>query len=242
MCNLIRDFYSRMGLWNDVWVSLSVRDFSHPEKYIGDASDWDICEKMLEEVSNELGLNAKRCEGEAALYGPKLDFMFKDALGRDIQIPTIQLDFAMPKRFDLNYIDENGIKQHPVMVHRAVLGSYERFMVLLLEQFKGVLPVWLSPVQVNIVPVNIKYHDEYCKKIFDILNEEDIRVSYDDSKESMNKKVRQSNIMKNPFTVIIGDNERDNNLISYRKYNSEKTISLSIDEFIKFIKDEIKKR
>lgn len=242
MCNLIRDFYSRMGLWNDVWVSLSVRDYSHPEKYIGESSDWDICEKMLEEVSNELGLNAKRCEGEAALYGPKLDFMFKDALGRDIQIPTVQLDFAMPKRFDLNYIDENGMKQHLVMVHRAVLGSYERFMVLLLEQFKGVLPVWLSPVQVNIVPVNIKYHDEYCKKIFDILNDEDIRVSYDDSKESMNKKVRQSNIMKNPFTVIIGDNERDNNLISYRKYNSEETVSLSIDEFIKFIKDEIKKR
>lgn len=242
MCNLIHDFYSRMSLWNNVWVSLSVRDYSHPEKYIGESSDWDICEKMLEEVSCELGLNAKRCEGEAALYGPKLDFMFKDALGRDIQIPTVQLDFAMPKRFDLNYIDENGIKQHPVMVHRAVLGSYERFMVLLLEQFKGVLPVWLSPVQVNIVPVNIKYHDEYCKKIFDILNEEDIRVSYDDSKESMNKKVRQSNIMKNPYTVIIGDNERDNNLISYRKYNSDETISLSIDEFIKFIKDEIKKR
>lgn len=242
MCNLIKDFYSRMGLWNDVWVSLSVRDYSHPEKYIGDKSDWDICEQMLQEVSDELNLKAKKCEGEAALYGPKLDFMFKDAIGRDIQIPTVQLDFASPKRFDLNYIDENGEKQHPVMVHRAVLGSYERFMVLLLEQFKGVLPIWLSPVQVNIVPVNIKYHDEYCKKIFNILNEEDIRVSYDDSKESMNKKLRQSNIMKNPITIIIGDKERDNNLISYRKYNSEETISLSIEEFIKFIKLEIKKR
>lgn len=242
MCNLIKDFYSRMGLWNDVWVSLSVRDYNHPEKYIGDKSDWDICEQMLQEVSDELNLKAKKCEGEAALYGPKLDFMFKDALGRDIQIPTVQLDFASPKRFDLNYIDENGEKQHPVMVHRAVLGSYERFMVLLLEQFKGVLPIWLSPVQVNIVPVNIKYHDEYCKKIFNILNEEEIRVSYDDSKESMNKKLRQSNIMKNPITIIIGDKERDNNLISYRKYNSEETISLSIEEFIKFIKLEIKKR
>lgn len=242
MCNLIKDFYSRMGLWNDVWVSLSVRDYSHPEKYIGDKSDWDICEQMLQEVSDELNLKAKKCEGEAALYGPKLDFMFKDALGRDIQIPTVQLDFASPKRFDLNYIDENGEKQHPVMVHRAVLGSYERFMVLLLEQFKGILPIWLSPVQVNIVPVNIKYHDEYCKKIFNILNEEDIRASYDDSKESMNKKLRQSNIMKNPITIIIGDKERDNNLISYRKYNSEETISLSIEEFIKSIKLEIKKR
>lgn len=242
MCNLIRDFYSRMGLWNDVWVSLSVRDYEHPEKYIGEQSDWDLCEKMLEEVSSELGLNAKRCEGEAALYGPKLDFMFKDALGRDIQIPTVQLDFAMPKRFDLSYIDENGEKQHPVMVHRAVLGSYERFMVLLLEQFKGVLPIWLSPVQVNIVPVNMKYHDEYCKKLFEILNDEDIRVSYDDSKESMGKKVRQSNVMKNPYTIIVGDNERDNNLISFRKYNNEETVSMSIKEFVEFIKSEIKKR
>ena len=242
MCNLIRDFYSRMGLWKDVWVSLSVRDYKHPEKYIGEQSDWDICEQMLQEVSDELGLNAKKCEGEAALYGPKLDFMFKDALGRDIQIPTVQLDFAMPKRFDLNYIDENGEKQHPVMVHRAVLGSYERFLVLLLEQFKGVLPVWLSPVQVNIIPVNMKYHDEYCKKIFDKLNDEEIRVSYDDSKENMNKKIRQSNIMKNPFTIIIGDNERDNNLISYRKYGSEETYSMPFDEFLKFIKEEIKKR
>ncbi len=242
MCNLIRDFYSRMGLWNDVWVSLSVRDYEHPEKYIGEQSDWDICEQMLQEVSDELNLNAKRCEGEAALYGPKLDFMFKDALGRDIQIPTVQLDFAMPKRFNLTYIDENGEKQHPVMVHRAVLGSYERFLVLLLEQFKGVLPVWLSPVQVNIVPVNMKYHDEYCKEIYNILNDEDIRVSYDDSKESMSKKVRQSNIMKNPYTLIIGDNERDNNLVSYRKYGNEETYSMSIDEFIKFIKEEIRKR
>lgn len=242
MCNLIKDFYSRMGLWENNWVSLSVRDYEHNEKYIGNKEDWDICEKMLQEVSDELGLNAKRCEGEAALYGPKLDFMFKDALGREIQIPTVQLDFATPSRFGLSYIDENGEKETPVMVHRAVLGSYERFLVLLLEQFKGVLPVWLSPVQVNIVPVNMKYHNEYCKKIENLLLEEEIRVSYDDSKEQMNKKIRQSNMMKNPITVIIGDNERDNNLISYRLFGNEETYSLSIEEFVKFIKEEIKKR
>lgn len=242
MINLIKDFYSRMGLWNDVWVSLSVRDYSHQEKYIGEPEDWDLCEKVLEDICNELNLNAKKCEGEAALYGPKIDFMFKDSLGREMQIPTVQLDFASPKRFDLNYIDENGEKKHPVMVHRAVLGSYERFMVLLLEQFKGVLPIWLSPVQVNIIPVNVKYHDEYCKKIKDILFEEDIRVEYDNSKESMGKKIRNSNVMKNPISVIIGDNERDNNLISFRKLGSEESISMSIDEFIKFIKEEIKKR
>ena len=242
MCNLIRDFYSRMGLWDNHWVSLSVRDYEHPEKYIGSKEDWDKCEEMLKEVSDELGLNAVRCEGEAALYGPKLDFMFKDALGREIQIPTVQLDFATPKRFGLFYIDENGEKQVPVMVHRAVLGSYERFLVLLLEQFKGVLPIWLSPVQVNIIPVNVKYHDEYCRKLRDLLLDEDIRVEYDDSKENMGKKIRNSNIMKNPISVIIGDNERDNNLVSFRRLGSEENISLPIDEFIKFIKDEIKKR
>ena len=193
-------------------------------------------------MKDELGLNAKRCEGEAALYGPKLDFMFKDALGRDIQIPTVQLDFAMPKRFGLFYIDENGEKQTPVMVHRAVLGSYERFLVLLLEQFKGVFPVWLSPIQVNIVPVNMKYHDEYCQKLKQLLLDEDIRVEYDNSKEQMGKKIRQSNVMKNPYTLIIGDNERNNNLVSYRKYGSEETYSMSIDEFINLIKSEIKSR
>ena len=242
ICNLIKDFYSRMGLWENHWVSLSVIDYEHPEKYIGEKSDWDLCESLLQEISDELRLDAKRCEGEAALYGPKLDFMFRDALDREIQIPTVQLDFATPKRFGLFYIDENGEKQTPVMVHRAVLGSYERFLVLLLEQFKGVLPVWLSPVQVNIVPVNMKYHDEYCQKLKQILIDEDIRVSYDDSKEQMGKKIRQSNVMKNPYTLIIGDNERDNNLISFRKYGSEETMSMSIEEFISFMKKEIRRR
>ena len=242
MCNLIRDFYSNMGLWENHWVSLSVRDYNHQEKYIGNKEDWEICEQMLKEVSDELGLEAIKCEGEAALYGPKLDFMFKDALGREIQIPTVQLDFATPSRFGLSYIDEHGEKQVPVMVHRAVLGSYERFLVLLLEQFKGVLPIWLSPVQVNIIPVNMKYHDEYCKKIYELLLNEDIRVEYDNSDENMGKKIRQSNVMKNPITIIIGDNERDNNLISYRKHGSEETYSMPIDEFLEFIKKEIKKR
>lgn len=242
MCNLIRDFYSRMGLWNDVWVSLSVRDYQHPENYIGSKEDWEVCERILQEASDELQLNAKRCEGEAALYGPKLDFMFKDALGRDIQIPTVQLDFSMPKRFGLCYIDENGEKQTPVMVHRAVLGSYERFLVLLLEQFKGVLPIWLSPVQVNIIPVNIKYHDEYCRKIKRMLENEDIRVEYNDSKDSMSKKIKQSNIMKNPITLILGDNERDNCLVSYRRYGSTETESMSLQEFVNFIKNEINAR
>ena len=242
MCNLIKEFYTRMDLWKNNWISLSVRDYNHPEKYIGNKKDWDLCEKILQEVSDELCLNAKKCEGEAALYGPKLDFMVEDALGREIQIPTMQLDFSTPKRFNLSYINENGEKVPPIMVHRAVLGSYERFLVLLLEQTKGVLPIWLSPVQVNIIPVNINYHDEYCKKLKEKLLKEDIRAEYDDSEESMNKKIRQSNIMKNPYTIIIGDKEQDNNFISYKKYGSNETILKSIDEFINQIKEEIKKR
>ena len=242
ICNLIKDFYQSMNLWDNHWVSLSVRDYLHPEKYIGEKEDWDLCESLLQEVSDELKLDAKKCEGEAALYGPKLDFMFKDALDREIQIPTVQLDFATPKRFGLFYINEKGEKKTPVMVHRAVLGSYERFLVLLLEQFKGVLPLWLSPVQVNIIPVNIKYHDEYCKELKQMLQEENIRVNYDNSKEQMNKKIRESNILKNPYIIIIGDKERDNNLISYKKLGEENTITISKEEFLQQIKEEINKR
>ena len=242
ICNIIKDFYQSMNLWDNHWVSLSVRDYLHPEKYIGEKEDWDLCESLLQEVSDELKLDAKKCEGEAALYGPKLDFMFKDALDREIQIPTVQLDFATPKRFGLFYINEKGEKETPVMVHRAVLGSYERFLVLLLEQFKGVLPLWLSPVQVNIIPVNIKYHDEYCKELKQMLQEENIRVNYDNSKEQMNKKIRESNILKNPYIIIIGDKERDNNLISYKKLGEENTITISKEEFLQQIKEEINKR
>ena len=242
ICNLIKDFYKSMNLWENNWVSLSVRDYNHPEKYIGEKEDWDLCENLLQEVSDELKLDAKRCEGEAALYGPKLDFMFKDALDREIQIPTVQLDFATPKRFGLFYINEKGEKETPVMVHRAILGSYERFLVLLLEQFKGALPLWLSPVQVNIIPVNIKYHDEYCQKIKQLLQADNIRVNYDNSKEQMNKKIRESNRLKNPYTIIIGDKERDNNLISYKKIGEENTITISKEEFLVMIKEEIYKR
>ena len=168
--------------------------------------------------------------------------MFNDALGREIQIPTVQIDFATPARFGLSYIDEAGEKKIPVMVHRAVLGSYERFIMLILEQFKGVLPIWLSPVQVNIIPINVKYHDEYCKKIYNLLSEEDIRVEYNDSNDRMGKKLQESIAMKNPINVIIGDNERDNNLISFRKYGSEETYSMPIEEFILYVKREIKAR
>ncbi len=242
LCNIIKEFYSSVGLWKDNWVSLSVRDYSDFSKYIGTEEDWNLCEEILQDVSDELGLNAKKCEGEAALYGPKLDFMFKDAMGRELQIPTVQIDFATPKRFDLSFINEKGEKESPVMVHRAILGSYERFFVLMIENFKGAFPIWLSPVQVNIVPINNKYHLDYAKELKDLFIDNDIRVELDDSEETFNYRIRQSNLMKNPITVILGDNERDNNLVSYRLLGSQETTTLTKEEFIKFIKEEIKKR
>ena len=160
--------------------------------------------------------------------------------GREIQIPTIQLDFATPKRFGLFYIDENGEKQTPVMIHRAILGSYERFLVLLLEQFKGVLPIWLSPVQVNIIPVNNEAHYLYCKELMDKLLEEDIRVEIDNSEETLNKKIKVSNDMKNPYTVVIGNKEIENNSVSFRKLGSREQNVMKTNEFVNMIKNEIK--
>ena len=160
--------------------------------------------------------------------------------GREIQIPTIQLDFATPKRFGLFYIVENGEKQTPVMIHRAILGSYERFLVLLLEQFKGVLPIWLSPVQVNIIPVNNEAHYSYCKELMYKLLEENIRVEIDNSEETLNKKIKVSNDMKNPYTVVVGNKEIEYNSVSVRKLGSREQNVMKINEFINMIKNEIK--
>ena len=241
MCNIIRDFYTRMGLWEDHWVSLSVRDYDHPEKYIGNKEDWDLCESMLQEVSDELHLEAKRCEGEAALYGPKLDFMFTDALGREVQIPTVQVDFSTPKRFGLYYVDKNGEKQTPVMVHRAILGSYERFLALILEQFKGALPTWLSPVQVKILPIS-DAHIEYAKKIMKKLEDEEIRVELDDRQEKTGYKIREAQIQKIPYMLVVGDKEVESNTLSVRSRDDGDMGKFDVEDFITKIKKEISEK
>lgn len=238
MCNIIRDFYTRMGLWENHWVSLSVRDYNHPEKYIGSKEDWDFCEKMLQEISDELNLDAKRCEGEAALYGPKLDFMFTDAIGREVQIPTVQVDFSTPKRFGLYYIDKNGEKQTPVMVHRAILGSYERFLALILEQFKGALPIWLSPVQVKILPIS-DAHINYAKEIKKKIEKEEIRVELDDRQEKTGYKIREAQMQKIPYMLVVGDKEIENNSVSVRSREDGDIGTYEIDDFIEKIKIEI---
>ncbi|MDA3815519.1 MAG: threonine--tRNA ligase [Patescibacteria group bacterium] len=252
MVEIIKDFYSSLGLWGNHWVSLSVRDYEHPEKYIGEPKDWDECEKILEEISNEMGLEAKRCEGEAALYGPNLDFMFKDALGKEIQIPTVQLDFATPKKFELIYTNEKGEKINPVMVHRAILGSYERFLVLLIEHFAGAFPVWLSPVQASILPVAEKFRD-YAQKVSKELGEAGIRVEIDNSDESLGKKIAETTKQKIPYILVVGEKEVKNETVAVRERDNKKNPAdakamagkqetMKVDEFLEKILKEIQEK
>ncbi|KKP80330.1 MAG: threonine--tRNA ligase [Candidatus Moranbacteria bacterium RIFOXYA12_FULL_35_19] len=249
MVNIIKDLYSSIGLWDNHWVSLSVRDYDHPEKYIGESSDWDICEKMLQEISDEIKLDAQKREGEAALYGPKLDFMFKDATGREIQIPTVQIDFATPKRFGLEYINEKGEKVPPVMVHRAILGSYERFLVLLIEHFAGAFPLWLSPVQVAILPVSEKFNS-YAQKIYSQLLENNIRVEISDESESLGKRIREAEKQKIPYMLVVGEKEEADNSVAVRsrkekepadaKAMAGKQEVMKVEKFIEKVIAEIK--
>lgn len=243
MVEIIKKFYTSLGLWKNVWISLSLRDYDHPEKYIGETKDWDTCEKMLEDISKELKLNTVRCEGEAALYGPKLDFMFKDALGNKIQIPTVQLDFATPKRFKLKYTDKDGSEKTPVMVHRAILGSYERFLALIIEHFIGAFPLWLSPVQVKIVPITDKQTD-YAKKIEKILKENDIRVETDNKSETMQNKIRNATTQKTPYILILGDREANSsdNQVSVRQRDGQNLGAIPLNDFLEKIKNQISEK
>lgn len=205
---VIRNFYASLGLWGQHWVSLSVRDPATPDAYIGEPSDWDEAESMLAKMAQEQGLEAKRMEGEAAIYGPKLDFMFKDALGRETQLATIQLDFAMPKRFGLVYTTDTGEKTTPVMIHRAILGSFERFIMLLIEHFAGRFPLWLAPEQLRIIQV--KDSDEVISFVENLrtkAREHGIRVVVDDSNESVGKKIRAAATLKVPYSLVIGEKE-----------------------------------
>ncbi len=242
MVEIIKDFYSAIGLWGNHWVSLSVRDYSHPEKYIGESQDWDKCEKMLEDVSKEMKLDAKKIEGEAALYGPKLDFMFRDSMGKEIQIPTVQLDFATPKRFNLVYVNEKGKDEFVVMVHRAILGSYERFLALLIEHFAGAFPLWLSPVQVKILPVSSEKHIDYAKKVNSLLLENNIRSEIDDSNESIGKKIRDAEKQKIPYMLVVGEKEAENNSVAVRLRGSRDIEDMGIEEFVERIREEVKNR
>ena len=186
-----------------------------------------------------LNLDHKLSE-KAAFYGPKIDIQIKTALNHDVTIPTCQLDFALPERFDLTYVDKDGSKKRPVMLHRVIYGSIERFIGILIEHYGGAFPLWLSPVQVNIIPVNNEYHLEYAKTLENILKENGIRVKMDAREEKLSYRMRESQTKKIPYTLIIGDKEKDDNKVSYRKFGSNETTTVDTKEFINILKDLIK--
>jgi threonyl-tRNA synthetase len=231
---IIKNFYQELGLWENHWVSLSTRDKKHPEKYIGENKDWNKCEKILKEICQEMDLGAKKCEGEAALYGPKIDFMFKDFLGKEVQIPTVQIDFATSKRFNLSYIDKDGKEKPPVMVHRAILGSYERFIALIIEHFAGAFPFWLSPEQIWLIPISNR-HEKYAQKIAKELSSLGLRIKIRNENETLSKKIREGETQKIPFLLVVGDKEIKNKTVRVRERKKGDTGEIKINEFIKII-------
>lgn len=230
---VIKEFYQSLGMYEagKFWVSLSVSDPNKPEEYLGDADNWQKAEAMLENVAKKLALPYKRIEGEAAFYGPKLDFMFYDAIGRERQLATAQLDFVMPERFGLEYTDNEGTKQRPVMIHRAIAGSLERFMAIMIEHFSGNFPLWLCPSQVAIIPV-AETHNEYALQVHKTLQAAGFRTEIDTSNESMGKKIRAAKNMKLPYFLVIGDKEVESKTITVESRDTEESSSLSLADFL----------
>ncbi len=239
--DLIMDVYKDFG-FKDYKCRLSLRDPEDKEKYFQDDEMWNKAEDDLRKVLNDIGIDYVEAKGEAAFYGPKLDILIKPAIGNEVALSTIQLDFLLPRKFELYYIDEQGEKKTPVVIHRAVLGSIDRFIALLLEETKGALPLWLAPVGINVIPVNNEYHLEYAKAIYEEIRKKGYRVEIDDRNEKLSYKMREGQLKKIPITVILGQKEVDNKEISFRLFDSQDTTTLSIDEFYNYIKDLIENK
>ena len=236
--SLILDVYKDFGFKNYSF-RLSLRDPEDKEKYFDDDEMWNTAEDKLREVLNEYGCSYKEAIGEAAFYGPKLDVEVKPAVGPEVTLSTCQLDFLLPKRFDLSYIDKDGSKKTPVVIHRAIFGTFDRFTAFLMEETKGAFLLWLCPTEVNIIPVNNDYHLEYAKEVYKDLDDMNIRVNLDDRNEKLSYKMRESQTKKNPITLILGDKEVESSTISYRKFGSTETYSLPKEIFIKTLKETI---
>lgn len=238
--SVIKEFYTSLNMFNkgDFWVSVSVRGKETPEKYLGDTKNWDLAEDILEEIVKKENFDYKVVEGEAAFYGPKIDFMFKDAIGRQWQLATAQLDFVMPERFALEYTNEKGEKEMPVMIHRAVAGSLERFLSVMIEHFAGAFPLWLSPEQVRVLPIGDS-HKEYSKEVFEELKRAGVRVELDDSDDTLGKRIRNVKIAKVPYFLVIGDDEVKNKTVTVESRDNGKVGTQKPDEFAGLLLKEI---
>ena len=236
--SLILDVYKDFGIKNYKF-RLSLRDKEDKEKYFDDDEMWDSAENKLREVLNELGVEYFEAEGEAAFYGPKLDVEVKPAVGPEVTLSTCQLDFLLPRRFELNYIDSNGEKQIPVVLHRAIFGTFDRFTAFIIEETKGNFPTWLAPIQVKTIPVNSEYQGDYAKEVNDLLVANGIRAELDDRNEKLGYRLREAQTAKVPYTLILGDAEKENQTISYRLHGQKDTTTISQKEFVELIKNEI---
>ena len=220
-------------------AQISLHDPKDTEKYIGSEEIWAESENAIREACREKGLETREEVGEAAFYGPKLDFMVKDAIGRRWQLGTIQVDYNLPQRFKLEYTAEDNSKQTPVMIHRACFGSLERFIAIITENFAGAYPTWLTPVQVALLPVNNEFHLEYAKELEEMMENAHLRVKLDDRQEKLGYRLREAQMMKIPYTLVIGDQEKENHTVTYRKYGQKDQITVSVDDFMKMIQEEI---
>ena len=236
---LIQEVYQKdFGFSPDCFkYRLSLRDKENKEKYIDNDEMWETAESQLRAILKELNIDFYEAKGEAAFYGPKIDIQIKTALNHDVTIPTCQLDFALPERFELEYIGEDGAKHRPVVIHRAILGTSDRFISFLLEETKGALPLWLSPVQVKVLSIADR-HIEYAKKVVSKLASENLRVEIDDRSEKIGYKIREAQLQKIPYMLIIGDKEVEQNQVGVRSRSDGDIGAMSLEDFINKIKSE----
>ncbi len=227
--------------FNDFITQISLRDKEDKGKYIGSDENWEKAEAAIVEACQERGMETIVEYGEAAFYGPKLDFMVRDAIGRKWQLGTIQVDYNLPDRFELEYMGSDGLKHRPVMIHRAPFGSMERFVAVLIEHTAGKFPLWLTPEQVVVLPISEKFND-YAKKVSKVLNNSDIRSVLDERNEKIGRKIRDNELKRIPFMLIVGENEAETNTVSVRKQGDGDKGSMTIEKFVEFINDEVKEQ
>ncbi|MFZ5376595.1 MAG: threonine--tRNA ligase [Patescibacteria group bacterium] len=237
--DIIEEFYGAVGF--KLKVRLSLSDPAHPEKYLGSREDWDMAENQLRELARERGITVEEAPGEAAFYGPKLDFMANDSLGREWQVATNQLDMQMPERFDLICINEQGEKERVVMIHAAIMGSIERYISILIEHYAGKFPVWLSPVQVKLLPIADR-HQAFAQEVRQMLEAKGLRVEIDDRSERLSAKIRQAQLEKVPYMLVLGDKEVELKQVSVRHRDQEEQEVMSVADFAKRLEEDVENK
>ncbi|PSL35219.1 threonyl-tRNA synthetase [Planomicrobium soli] len=237
--NLVVDVYKDFDI-KDYSFRLSYRDPADKEKYFDDDAMWNRAQAMLKEAMDELDINYVEVEGEAAFYGPKLDVQVKTALGKEETLSTVQLDFLLPERFDLSYIGEDGKQHRPVVIHRGVVSTMERFVAFLIEEYKGAFPTWLAPVQIEMIPVSLDAHGEYVRNLQEKMQDAKLRVDIDERDEKLGYKIREAQMQKIPYMLVIGDQEVENGSVNVRKYGEQKSESMPFDDFLKMVQSELR--